>query len=350
MCALRPVVREELAGKSRPVRGRPMLNALRRGVGGGDAGPVTTPPEFASLREYVSRLGDVDFWWPHVAEVLKRHDLADAGRKPVAGHNPTYPTFLYGDVVVKLFGYSRSWDKRHAAERGALALVATDPQIAAPTLLGEGRLSDDVDAAWPYLIMTRMSGVASSDARLRAEQKLSLAAELGRQVRRVHALRPSGVATDADFPDLDVAAAAELSSLPPHLIAQVDDYLARLGPYDCVFVHADLCDMHAFVDDGRLTGIIDWGDAMVTDRHVELIQVHRGLFDCDKALLRAFLEASDWPVGDDFPRLALSHALRRHAIGRAQHWAGDVFEPVAALFPLDDIATLDELATELFAV
>jgi hypothetical protein len=62
--------------------------------------------------------------------------------------------------------------------------------------------------------------------------------------RRVHALRPSGVVTQADWPALDVAVAAEQSSLPPHLIAQIDDYLAGLGSFACVFVHADLIGRH----------------------------------------------------------------------------------------------------------
>ena len=96
---------------------------------------MTSPPTFASIQEHVSRLGDVGFWWPYVAEILERHDLADAGREPAAGFNATYPTFLYGDVVVKLFGYSRSWRASHAAERAAQALIATDPEIAAPSLL-----------------------------------------------------------------------------------------------------------------------------------------------------------------------------------------------------------------------
>jgi len=311
---------------------------------------VTAPPRFVSAPEYGSRIGDVGFWWPYLAEVLERHDLADAGREPVAGFNATYPTFLYGDVVVKLFGYVRSWRERHAAERTAHALVATDPEIAAPSLLSEGRLYHDVDPQWPYLITTRMSGVALEDAELSAEQRRSIAAELGRQVRRVHALRPSGVATDADWPALDVAAAAEQSSLPPHLIAQIDDYLAGLGIFDRVFVHGDLVAMHVFVENGRLTGIIDWGDAMVTDRHYELIQLYRDTFGCDKALLRVFLEAYDWPIGKDFPRRALSLALYRQAMGLTQHLSMDVFEPVAALLPLQDIDTLDDLATELFAV
>ncbi len=73
------------------------------------------------------------------------------------------------------------------------------------------------------------------------------------------------------------------------------------------------------------------------------------MFGCDKALLRAFPEASAWPVGTDFPRQALGLALHRQAVGVAQHHAMDVFEPIAALLPLRDIGTLDELASELFA-
>ena len=68
-----------------------------------------------------------------------------------------------------------------------------------------------------------------------------------------------------------------------------------------------------FVENGRLAGIIDWGDAIVTDRHYELIQPHRDMFDCNKALLRVFLEACDWPVGKNFPRQALGLALHRQA-------------------------------------
>ena len=315
-----------------------------------DNRPVTAPPTFASIQVYSSRLVDAGFWGPYVAEILERHDLADPAREPVAGFNATYPTFLYGDVVVKLFGCVRTWRESYAAERAAQALVAADRAIAAPRLLGEGRLYDDVDAPWPYLITTRMSGVASWRAALSTEQRSALAEELGRQVRRMHALRPSGLTTDADWPALDVRAAAKHSSLPPHLLTQIDDYLARLGPFDRVFVHGDLVANHVFVENGRLTGIIDWGDAMATDRHYEIIQLYRDMFDCDKALLRVFLDACDWPVGKDFPRQALGLALYRQATGHAQHHTMDVFEPIAALLPLQDISTLDELATELFVV
>ena len=88
---------------------------------------------------------------------------------------------------------------------------------------------------------------------------------------------------------------------------------------------------------------------MVTDRRYELIQLFRDMFGCDKALLPVFLQASDWQAGKDFPQQALGLALRRQAIGVTQHRTIDVFEPIAAQFPLQDIGTLDENATELFA-
>jgi hygromycin-B 7''-O-kinase len=306
---------------------------------------VTAPPTFASIHEYGTRLGDVTLWGPYVADVLERHGLSEAGIEPVAGFVGTYPTFLCGGVVVKLFGYFPSWRESCEVERAAQTLVATDPEIAAPSLLAEGHLFDDADAPWPYLVTTRLSGVAWRDAELSSEQRRSVAAELGRQMRRVHGLSPSRDAPFPDVPTLNVEAISERhrgwGSLPPHLIAQIDGFLAGLGTFDRVFVHADLTADHAFVDRGHLTGIIDWGDAMVTDRHYELAPLHFDMFRCDKALLRAFLEGYGWPAGENFRgqalRLALLHSF-------------DVFEPVSALLPLQEVARLDDLATELFAI
>ena len=77
---------------------------------------MIAPPTFASQQERLARIGDVDFWCPYLAEILERHGLTEAGHEPVAGFNATYPTFLYGDVVVKLFGNTPWWREGHAAE------------------------------------------------------------------------------------------------------------------------------------------------------------------------------------------------------------------------------------------
>ncbi|WP_312116343.1 phosphotransferase family protein [Brevibacillus reuszeri] len=311
---------------------------------------LSGPPTFSSLQEYISRKDDIHFWWPYVAAILERHGLEKKDQELLAGLGGTYPTFLYGDVVVKLFGYMQSSEKSFEAERAAKLLLATDREIAVPRLVGEGRLFEDDHNPWSYLITTRMPGVTWQYAELSTEQKLRVAHELGCQMRRVHALSPSGIVTHDDWSGMDVTRAIANSSLPAHLVAQVNEYLAGLGSFDPVFVHGDVMFRHVFVENGHLSGIIDWGDAMVTDRHYEFAKLHLDLFNCDKSLLRAFLAASDWPMTKDFAKKAMGMALYRLAHGLMQHYAMDVFYTLPTLLPLQDIATLDELANELFAV
>lgn len=312
---------------------------------------MNVPPTFTSLQDHISHLGNVIFWRPYINEILKRHNLTNVEQELTAGFNPTYPTFLCGNIVVKLFGYSNSWLQRYTAEQAALALVATDQRIIAPRLLGYGHLYSNTQAPWPYLVMSKISGVAVSHVELTYQEKLKLAADLGKQVSYIQTLSgQTGISTDADWLGLDIAAAAKQSSLPPHLVAQIDSYVKKLKPEKPVFTHGDLCDQHIFVENGQLSGIIDWGDAMITDRHYELMQVYRGTFDCDKKLFRIFLEASNWPIDKDFATQVLGQALRRQAIGLAQHHGMDVFEPIAKQFSLNDIKTLDQLAVKLFAL
>lgn len=115
---------------------------------------MPSPPAFASTAELVSRLADVAFWGPYLDRVLARHGLR-AAAEPVAGFNPTDPTFVLGGLVVKLFGHFPAWCAAYEAERASLALVARDPAIAAPRVLADGALSTDGDAPWPYLVTSR---------------------------------------------------------------------------------------------------------------------------------------------------------------------------------------------------
>ena len=305
------------------------------------------PPPLASDDDYIARRGDVAFWGPAIDEISRHLDLP-LHRQPVPGSNPTWPTFVCGEVVVKFFGHLSRWRQVFEAELAALRLVSSDPAILAPRLIADGWLVDD---AWAYLVAARVPGAAAWPDEPPDDAWPSMAAELGRQVARIHALEPSAISTDERWPDLDVRAGAERSSLPAHLATQAEGFVSRLGPYDRVFCHGDLAAQHVFVADGHVTGIIDWADAIVTDRHYELMQVFRDTFGCDKELFRIFLEESGWPIGPDFATRALGHGLRRQATMLVQHpQGGDVFEPIAERFPLDEIATLDELARELFEV
>ncbi len=101
--------------------------------------------------------------------------------------------------------------------------------------------------------------------------------------------------------------------------------------------------------DGQLSGIIDWGDATVTDRHYELGKL-MDTFDWDKRLLKTVLQTSAWPVKNDFAKKSLGLALYRQAVGLTQHHTFDVFYKLPNLLSLEDIPTLDELALTLFDI
>ena len=92
------------------------------------------------------------------------------------------------------------------------------------------------------------------------------------------------------------------------------------------------------------------GDAVVTDRHYELAQIQLNLFDGEKSLLRTFPDHSDWSVERTFARRALAQAFGRQAVELAQHGTVDVFHKLPRLLPLEDVATLDELAAAVFGV
>lgn len=299
---------------------------------------------FASDAEYRSRRADAVFWRPYVEAVLARHGLPVV---PVAAaEGASYPTFFAGDLVVKFYGHAGLWREAFAAELPAYALLAGDPRIAAPRLVASG----EWDAGWSYLVMTRVSGTTWEQASFGEGERLAAARDLGVQIGRVHALEPGdGIDRYAAWPRLTVSAAFEQSALPKHLVAQADAYVAGLPAPDEVFSHGDLFEGNILVEGGRVTGLIDWGDAMVIDRHNELAKIHLSVFGCDKALLRAFLDGSRWPVADDFPRRALGAALVRQAVGIAQHGLGfDNFYLVPKVTAGMRVDTLDDLARVLF--
>jgi len=292
----------------------------------------------------------VDFWRPYATAILRRHGM-DARVEIVAGQGGTFPTLLTPEAVIKLFGHLPSWRASHEADRAATRLVATDPAIRAPALLAEGRLFGEPAAPWPYLVATRMQGMHWGDASLSAGERAVVAAELGRQVRRIHALAPSyEIPTAETWAGRTLTDAARETVLPAHLVAQIDDFVAKANPDDRVFVHGDLMFRHVFIEAGRLAGMIDWGDALVVDRHYELAQLQLNLFDGDKTLLQTFLDHSDWPVEPTFARRSLVAAFHRQAVGLAQHPTMDVFYKLPHLLPLDQIETLDELADAVFGM
>lgn len=302
-------------------------------------------PEFSSDHAYGDRLGDARFWKPYVTEVLGRHRLGNQaqGRAPESGFVGTFPTFLVGQHVVKLFGHFPGWRACYDTELAMHTLLLDCRDIPAPRLIASGQLYDDTAESWPYLVTTRLGGRAWRDVRPPADVGTRLAGQIGEVVRQLHELTP---------PDLPVFAAdwardhrggtaerhRNWGTLPAPLVDQIPDFLLPPAP-PRQLIHADLTEDHFFLSDNELVGIIDWGDAMATDRYYELVALHLGAFGGDIALLRTFVDGYGWPVDDEFVRRAMSMALMHQF---------DVFTRFRDMARRPGIATLDELAAILW--
>lgn len=146
------------------------------------------PPTFTTTQEYRARLGDADFWSLYVDEAWRAQGLADHAAVLEAGVNPTFPTFLAGDVVVKFLGHVTTWPATYAGERAALARVGGEPDLPGPRLRGAGRLSPE----WAYLTLDRVPGVEHRVAGLSADQQHAVAAQLGGAIQRLQGLATAG--------------------------------------------------------------------------------------------------------------------------------------------------------------
>ena len=93
--------------------------------------------------------------------------------------------------------------------------IADNPGVLAPRLLSSGQLFDDPTTPWPYLVTTRMPRATWEEAALSTEDKSAIAADLGRQVRRIRA------ALTLDTP-------------------QIGDYVAQTDQAGPAFLHGNL--------------------------------------------------------------------------------------------------------------
>lgn len=304
---------------------------------------------FESDRVYYSQKGDLAFWQPTIEMLLEQHDLKQSIRKAKPGFNSTYPVFVLDDVVIKFFCHRKHWQQVYEKECAVHTALAKDASILAPNLIGSGQIST-TPAPLAYAISTRIQGDSWLNQTLSREQQLKIFSELGCQLKKVHALSIDGLDIERldSFAHLDVQAAARSSSLPGHLIDQIVSFLAALPPFDYALVNSDIVLMHIFINNGSLSGIIDWGDAAITDRHYELGKLCLE-FPGDKALLGALLNAAEWPITEHFAHQALGMALYRQAMGLTQHSSFDTFHKLpGAIKGLDQVKSLDELSSILF--
>lgn len=289
---------------------------------------------------YGEHLGDVDHWGRYVHAAL---DRAGIGRIELAApFVGTFPTFLAGDLVVKLFGDTFDGGAAFAAERAMLRLLsgAGADGIRAPELIDSGHLypTSGPGWSWPYLIMERLSGRPLREHAAITDR--AAVAELGEAVARLHRLPvPAEIAARDPIPGLRADAVPRLRrfGLPEHLVEQVPEFLADASA-ERVLVHADLTEDHVFLDRQGLAGIIDWADAIPADPWYELVALRFDALRSDPELFATLLDGFGLQRDESFPVRALQGVLefRYDAIGT-----------IAGLVDLSRVRTLTELAHRL---
>jgi hygromycin-B 7''-O-kinase len=290
---------------------------------------------------YGDHLGDASYWGAYV-------DMAVAGSRlptdrlevPFVG---TFPTFLVGELVVKLFGEAFDGARCYETELAMYGLLADHSEIPAPSLVAVGELFPGAEEwSWPYLVTRRLSGEPVRVLDRSRSDLTAIASRLGEVAGQLHRLiPPAPIASREVISALRRSAPERLKrfGLPRHLLEQVPEYLDD-GLAPPVLVHADITADHVFLDRGRLEGIIDWGDAMVADRYYEFVAVYLDALAGSPELFRAFLDGYGLREDDHLGSRCLRGILE---------FQFDAIKRVKQLVNLDSVANLDELAERLYA-
>ena len=340
---------------------------------------------------YQDHFYDVSFWRPYIHMVAKRQSLTSPTLVEL-GIPGTFPTFLVNrSWVVKFFGPLFNGQASFAMEKWVNQVVTHlqeanrhpgpaqgSPQptpwaIPSPRLLASGELSLPGEYwPWPFLIFSYHPGQSLDEwfDAIEFRSRLDLARDLGKWATWFHRLdswnrepmpAPAiGKKTYADFLSSQVQGCssrhAQWGSLPPHLIQQIDGYLASTRDLVGVaspshLIHADLTRDHILgrLEQGRWRSeaVIDFGDAMQGDLFYELAALHLELLGGDKRLLSAFLVEYRGPGWDG---LADKDTFCHKAMATALLHQFNVFEPLPEIIPdWSAIRTLDQLAVRLWS-
>lgn len=155
--------------------------------------------------------------------------------------------------------------------------------IPEPALVG----SANDDYPWPWFGAPLLPGIELADAGLADHDRVDLARDLGAFLRALHdpsLARLVGTSLPVD-PNrradmrlrvpLTRRRIAELETSEtwtptPAVLALLDDAAGLPVPPRTAVLHGDLHARHVLVEDGRASGIIDWGDVCVGDPSVDL--------------------------------------------------------------------------------
>jgi hygromycin-B 7''-O-kinase len=322
---------------------------------------MLAPITVGDLQEWGRLFTRVEVWEPLVREICRRHSLGTP-REIRAGYPGSHAVFVVGDAVVVKIA-APFWREDFAREQELYRLLEDRDELLAPRLLASGII--EAGQPWPYFLMVRRPGARIADVwpEVPPRDRHRIAEHLGRMTRVLHDFPvdqlPWPDATSAawrEFVERQLAGCVvhhgEKESLPEHLLEQLPDYLASIGPlcpadFRPRLLNCDITEDHVLLSrvGGRweITGWIDFGDARVGDPEYEWVAVGLGALASEVDVIRRFLTAYGWEWwGEAFNRRMLAWSLL--------HLFSDMRPFLERLGGADRVRDLEELRRWLWHV
>lgn len=259
-----------------------------------------------------------DEWINAALELFTKHDLPTGNLKTF----PDGSNLLAANQthIVKIFPpfHLNQWE----SERRVLPHLQ-NYQLPIPELTAEGIRED----GWPYVILTRLPGITLESCwpHLEHDDKKGFLHSIGQMMAKVHAV-PVGKLSDLapewnDFLNKQRAgcrARHERYHLPKWLLNEVDTYIEKqfslLPSEPPVILTGEYTPFNLLIENGEISGMIDFGDAMIGFREYDLLGPLLFLCGGDRELISALYDGYGYrPDANTSQRLMLLAILHRYS-------------------------------------
>jgi len=313
-------------------------------------------PAIDTWAQWASLFDDVEIWRPAVDAICRREGIVyERIEAPASNTNAVF--ILDRRVVIKIYS---PFFAEYAFERRLMELLERDAVVPLPAVRAAGVLQDRRD--WSYLAMEFCAGRPLDELapELPRAALLDVAAQVGRAVRRLHAVDPRPLAAIDKGEAWPALVQRRRRRVLPELIergliearvageleALLEQALAAARNVRHVVVHGDLNAEHILLQEraGRWTvaALLDFGDARIGMRDYEWMPLWLGLCNRDTAVLGAFLEAYDPALPAD-PRLRQRIAAWTLLHDYGSDAIAELFENSGAARPVPSLEALRAL-------
>jgi hygromycin-B 7''-O-kinase len=282
-----------------------------------------TPADFDSRYRL-----DAQTWLPVIAEICHDHGLSSTALAPFADGSNLIAS-VADEFVIKVFPpfHRNQWESEYRTLR---ELGKHDISIPIPRLVAHNERDD----GWTYVILSKLPGVTLESIwpQIDLAEKAEIMGQIGRIMARVHQV-PVGELQDLDPPWASFLPAQmsqcktrhEHLVMPDWFLNEIDDYVtatvALIPNESSVILTGEYTPFNVLVSqkDARwkITGMIDFGDAMVGFREYDFLGPCLFLGEGNAALIDALFHGYGYgnPRSDAAlrSRLLMLAALHRYS-------------------------------------